>query len=86
MSQPFGAYLQCHKQPLATYKCLESFRNNYPDSTVILLSDNGYDYSEMANFFGCIYIHENENIWLTVIKHLIKIGVYNIKRILYIIV
>ena len=62
---PFGAYLQCHKQPLATFKCLESFRNFYPDSTIVLLSDNGYDYSEMAKVFKCIYIHENENIWLT---------------------
>jgi hypothetical protein len=65
MTQPFGAYLQCHKQPLATYKCLESFRSFYPDSTIVLLSDNGYDYTEMAKYFNCIYIHENENIWLT---------------------
>jgi len=65
MSQKFGAYLQCHKQPYATYKCLESFRRFYPDSTIVLLSDNGYDYTEMAKYFNCIYIHENENIWLT---------------------
>lgn len=65
MSQPFGAYLQCYKNPYATYKCLESFRQFYPDSTIVLLSDNGYNYSEMAKHFNCIYIHEYENIWLT---------------------
>ena len=65
MSQPFGAYLQCHKQPLATYKALESFRKFYPTSTIVLLSDNGYDYTEIAKLFNCIYIFENENIWLT---------------------
>lgn len=65
MTQSFGAYLQCHKQPLATYKCLESFRKFYPTSTVVLLSDNGYDYTEMAKLFNCTYIHEKENLWLT---------------------
>jgi hypothetical protein len=62
---PFGVYLQCHKNSYATYKCLECLRQFYPTSTVVLLSDNGYDFSEMAKFFGCIYIHENENLWLT---------------------
>jgi hypothetical protein len=62
MSQLFGGCLQCYKNPYATYKCLESFRNFYPDVTIVLLSDNGYDFSEMAKLFNCIYIHENENI------------------------
>ena len=65
MNQDFGAYLQCHKNPLATYKCLESFRSFYPNSTIVLLSDNGYDYTTMAEHFNCIYIHEYENVWLT---------------------
>jgi len=60
--QSLGAFLQCYKEPLATYKCLESFRSFYPDSSIVLLSDNGYDYSEMAKHFHCIYIHSNENI------------------------
>lgn len=63
--QKFGVYLQCYKNSYATYKCLENFRNFYPESTVVLLSDNGYDYSEMAKFFNCFYIHETENLWLT---------------------
>jgi len=53
-----GAYLQCYKNPYATYKCLESFRKFYPNSTVVLLSDNGYHYMEMAKHFKCIYIHK----------------------------
>jgi len=53
-----GAYLQCYKNPYATYKCLESFRKIYPHSTVVLLSDNGYHYMEMAKHFKCIYIHK----------------------------
>jgi len=61
-TQDFGAYLQCYKNPYATYKCLESFRTFYPDNTIVLLSDNGYDYSKMAEYFKCIYIHSNENI------------------------
>ena len=49
---------------MATYKCLESFRRHYPESTIVLLSDNGYNYSEMAKHFNCIYIHSNENVSL----------------------
>jgi hypothetical protein len=60
----FGAYYQCHKNPLATYKCLESFRRLYPDTSIVLVSDNGYNYSEMAKLFNCEYIHFDENMWL----------------------
>lgn len=57
-----GAYLQCYKNPYATYKCLESFRRFYPSGTIVLLSDNGYNYSKMAQFFDCMYIHCDENV------------------------
>jgi hypothetical protein len=60
--QSFGAFLQCFKEPMATYKCLESFRIHYPDNTIVLLSDNGYNYENMAKHFNCIYIHSNENV------------------------
>jgi hypothetical protein len=53
----FGAYLQCFKNPYATYKCLESFRKFYPTSTIVIASDNGHDYTEMAKLFNCTYIH-----------------------------
>lgn len=63
-----GAYLQCYKNPYATYKCLESFRTHYPYATIVLLSDNGYNYKEMANHFGCIYIHGESIPLLTKIE------------------
>ena len=52
-----GAFFQCHKQPVATFYALTHFRAAYPNTTIILLSDNGYDYSAMANKFNAIYIH-----------------------------
>jgi hypothetical protein len=64
-TQPFGAYYQCHKNPYATYTCLESFRKIYPDSTIVLVSDNGYNYKKMAEHFNCIYIHSNGNVPFT---------------------
>jgi len=53
-----GAYFQCHKQPNATYHALRQFRAVYPDTTIVLVSDNGYNYTRMAAHFGAIYIHE----------------------------
>jgi hypothetical protein len=64
MTQPFGAFFQCYKNSYATYKCLESFRRHYPDNTIVLLSDNGNNYSKMAEYFNCIYIHSYENVSL----------------------
>ncbi len=51
----------CSKTPYATYKTLESFRKHHPWSKVFLISDNGYDYTEMANHFNCEYTHLTEN-------------------------
>lgn len=79
--QKFGAYLHCFKSPFSTYKCLESFRKYYPDSSIVMLSDNGYDYTEMAKHFNCIYIHSNENNSLCVKNldnvEIVKNKVYN---------
>ncbi len=58
----FGAYYQVYKSPYATYKCLESFRKLYPTNTIVMVSDNGYDYTEMAKHFNCIYIHSEESL------------------------
>jgi hypothetical protein len=64
--QKLGAFFQCYKNPFATYKCLESFRAIYPDAPVLLLSDNGHDYTEMAKHFRCEYIHATESlpVWI----------------------
>jgi len=58
----FGAYFQCYKNPLSTQVCLDSFRSYYPDADIVLVSDNGYDYSEMAKQYKCTYIHCNKNL------------------------
>jgi hypothetical protein len=64
MTPEFGAFYLVHKNPFATYKCLESFRTFYKNNSIILISDNGYDYTEMAKYFNCTYIHCDENLWL----------------------
>jgi hypothetical protein len=56
-----GAFFQCYKQPVATFHALSNFRKSYPTSTIVLLSDNGYNYTKMAEHFNAIYIHANEN-------------------------
>lgn len=63
VDKSFGAYYQVYKNPFATYMCLLSFRKLYPLSTIVLLSDNGYNYTEMAKYFNCIYIYSNEQIY-----------------------
>ena len=60
--QTIGGVFQCYKNARATYEVLKSFRNYYPTNTVVLLSDNGYDYTEMAKHFNCIYIHSTEHV------------------------
>jgi len=71
MSKSFiGAFFQCYKNPFATYKALESFREHYPDSPIVLLSDNGYNYKKMAEYFNCKYIHAIDNVpvWISYIN------------------
>lgn len=80
-----AAYFQCYKQPLATYYALQSFRKTYPTQTIVLISDNGYNYSKMAKHFNCIYIHSDCNYPLiNNIDDKYKLKVYGlIERILY---
>lgn len=56
------AFFFCHKQPYATYRILTQFRTFYPNSKLFLISDNGYNYTDMANLFDCTYIHCPESI------------------------
>ncbi len=48
-----GAYFQCFKQPKSTIATISSFRNAYPDSTVTVISDGGFNYSDMCNLYKC---------------------------------
>ncbi len=56
------ALFLCHKNPYATFLTIKSFRTHYPTSKLFLISDNGYNYSKMAEYFNCQYFHLPENI------------------------
>ena len=57
-----AAFFQCYKEPVATFHALTHFRRAYPKTTIVLLSDNGYNYSKMAQHFGAVYIHSTEDL------------------------
>ena len=57
-----GAYFQCYKQPCATLRALTSFRDAYPNGTIVLVSDDGLKYYHMSRVFNCIYIHDSQNL------------------------
>lgn len=56
-----GAFFQCYKNRTATWHALKAFRDAYPRSTVILMSDNGSDFSDIATEFNAKYFHETES-------------------------
>ncbi|HVU80080.1 MAG TPA: hypothetical protein VHD37_01815 [Candidatus Paceibacterota bacterium] len=58
----FCAYFQCYKNKRATSEALRSFRKQYPEVPVLLLSDGGDDFSDLAREFGCEYYHDPVNI------------------------
>jgi len=51
-----GAYFQCFKQPKSTIATISSFRKNYPNGTIVVASDGGYDYSDISHYYGCTYV------------------------------
>ncbi|MDE2021759.1 MAG: hypothetical protein KGI71_02445 [Patescibacteria group bacterium] len=58
----FSVYFQCYKNKRATFAALQSFRQFYPNVPVLLLSDNGDDFSALARHFKCEYYHDSQNI------------------------
>lgn len=46
-----GCYYQCYKQPFAFVNVLRAYRGIYPDSTLIIVSDAGDDFSKAARYF-----------------------------------
>ena len=94
----FGVHYQCYKQDRSTFECLLNFRIHYPEVPIVLISDNGHDFSQMSKYFNCTYIHETENsgngitnvlvgnnkidIWLNRIKRTCNI-LTNVEYILY---
>lgn len=51
------AYIQAHKISNRLEECLAAFRMFYPDSSILLVSDNGDDLSGIATKFRCEYIY-----------------------------
>lgn len=56
-----GAYYQCFKNRVATEYVLKSFREHYPEAPVIIVSDGGDDFSDLAQMYNCQYFWR-ENI------------------------
>ena len=57
----FDAYIQVYKKTDRLERSLSSFRKFYPDSSIVLFSDNGDDLSDVALDFSCTYFHSNVN-------------------------
>lgn len=56
-----GAFCQCYKQPMALRYSLQLFRNAYPTGTIVLVSDNGCDFTNTAEAYNCLFYHEKQN-------------------------
>jgi len=48
MSKTFTAYHQCYKNKKATEFAIQKFRQYNPDAPYYLISDNGEDFSDIA--------------------------------------
>lgn len=64
-----GAYCQCYKQPQALDISLQYFRNAYPTGTIVLVSDNGCNFSNMAKKHNAHFFHEKMNTRMGWNKH-----------------
>jgi len=54
-TQSLGAYYQCHKNAVSFVRTIQSFQTYYPDNTIIVVNDGGYDYSEFCRDNGIPY-------------------------------
>ena len=60
--QELGAYIQIYKNNGYPEFSLGSFRKYYPESPLYIVSDNGYNFSELANTLKAKYEHSNINV------------------------
>lgn len=58
----FSAYFQCYQNIHATSEALRSFRQFYPNIPLLLVSDGGKDFGNVARQFDCQYHHDKKNI------------------------
>ena len=59
MSNSISVYMQVYRQKRAVFEALKSFRTHYTDEPITLISDNGDDFSDLAEKFGAKYIHSD---------------------------
>jgi hypothetical protein len=60
------AIYQVYNEPRATFETLRFFRRHFPDTPIRLISDNGQNFSKIAEHFNCDYVHEAEDAVLHV--------------------
>jgi len=56
MADSFSVYMQVYNQKRATFEVLKSFRTWYPQVPISMFSDNGEDFSAMADAFDATYV------------------------------
>jgi hypothetical protein len=56
-AKTLGAYFQAYKNKRATDFVLTKFRESYPDSPIMLISDGGDDFSDLASKHKTSYAH-----------------------------
>lgn len=61
MSKTFAAYHQCYKNKKATEFAISEFRTHNPDVPYYLISDNGDDFSDLAEKYNCHYVFDEVN-------------------------
>lgn len=58
-----GFYMQVYKEPEAYMgQMLSGIRRFYPNSPIVVFSDNGSDFSELCLLFDCVFIMSTERI------------------------
>jgi len=62
MSKSFGAYYSVYKNKKATEFVLENFRTHFPEECIVLFSDGGDDFSDIASRYNCHYFW-TENLY-----------------------
>jgi len=62
MKNNLGAIFTVYKNKKATRFVLENFKKFFPDSPIVLISDGGDDFSDLATEFSCSYYHM-ENLY-----------------------
>lgn len=61
MTKTFAAYHQCYKNKKATEFAISEFRKHNPDVPYYLISDNGDDFSEIAEKYNCHFVYDEIN-------------------------